>query len=73
MRVKNTGYRTSNGFVIGQIPYPCHPQKRVMVFEGASGEVSSACPVCGSFSIFNFDSMAATKAGMMRGATKRFK
>lgn len=56
--------------IIGRISYPCHPKKSVVVFDGTKGEVSSACPVCGAFIRFNFDTMESRKARMIRGASQ---
>ncbi|MDO4977889.1 MAG: hypothetical protein Q4E53_11575 [Eubacteriales bacterium] len=56
--------------VRGNIPYPCCPKEKNVVYEGAKGKNSSKCPRCGRFILFDYDQMTAAVIGQVKGATK---
>ena len=57
----------------GMISYPCCPKNKEMAYESARGRVSSKCPNCGKFVVFDYDLMTAEIGEPARGATHRFK
>lgn len=57
----------------GMIEFPCHPKEKVAAYTDSHGHASIKCPTCGTYSIFNYDAMTATKAKALRGAVHKFK
>lgn len=57
----------------GMISYPCCPKNKVMAYASARGRVSTKCPNCGKFVVFDYDLMTAEIGEPARGATHRFK
>ena len=56
----------------GQIPFPCCPKEKAMVYESSHGRASYKCPNCGKFSVFDFDEMKAYPAKAAKGAAHKF-
>ena len=50
----------------GKIQYACGCKAQVLVYHGTHGKSSMKCPVCGKFSLFDFDAMAATRVKPLR-------
>lgn len=57
----------------GQIPFPCCPKEKAMVYENSHGQVSLKCPRCGRFAILDFDEMIAYLSRAAKGASHKFK
>lgn len=56
----------------GKIRYACGCKAQVLVYHGTHGKSSMKCPVCGKFSLFDFDAMAATRVKPLRhGLTQK--
>lgn len=63
-------YDDLRGFI--SFPCGCRGNAKVLVYNNTHGRVSSPCPICGKFAIFNYDTMAAEPAPMVKGAIKNF-
>lgn len=50
----------------GKIRFACSCKAQVLVYYGTHGKSSMKCPVCGKFSLFDFDAMAATRVKPLR-------
>ena len=57
----------------GKIQYACGCKAQVLVYHGTHGKSSMKCPVCGKFSLFDFDAMAATRVKALGMALHRRK
>ncbi len=55
----------------GMISYPCCKKEKIMVFMGSSGRVSSKCPKCQKYAIFDYDSMTSEPGEVLRGASHK--
>lgn len=57
----------------GYISYPCCEKEKIMVWESCHGKVSSKCPRCGKFAIFDFDKMVSYPGHAAKGVVHKFK
>ena len=57
----------------GFIPFPCCEKEKMMVGATCHGKVSSKCPRCGKFSIFDFDKMESYPGHAAKGIVQKFK
>ena len=64
---------TSALAVKGMIEFPCGCGSKDLVYIGATGKASHACPNCKRFAIFDYDSMTAIPSKALKGATQKLR
>lgn len=50
----------------GAIRYACGCKAQILVYEGARGQTSIQCPVCGKYCLFDYDTMTAKRVKPLR-------
>ncbi len=61
------------GEVKGMVAHPCHPKEKIVVYFGCTGRASVKCPMCDTFTLFDYDNMSAKKVSAVRGAAHKYK